>query len=63
MFSDLQFDEMRKADKGWKGKSEADKQDKYVDTALLVRIPKTVLFITTCTLSHKLMCIGQHDLK
>lgn len=47
---------MRKADKGWKGKSEADKQEKYVDTALLVRMLKTILFITTSSF----IFIGQH---
>ena len=29
---------MRKADKSWKTRSETEKQDKYVDTALVVRI-------------------------
>ena len=30
------FDEIRKTDKTWKSKSDLEKQDKYVDTALVV---------------------------
>ena len=37
----LKYDEMRKADKSWKTRSETEKQDKYVDTALVVMEPVT----------------------
>ena len=30
------FDEIRKTDKAWKSKSDSEKQEKYVDTALMV---------------------------
>ena len=32
----LKFDEIRKADKSWKTRSDSEKQDQYVDTALMV---------------------------
>ena len=34
---------MRKSDKLWKTRSDNDKQEKYVDTALMVRLCKDVL--------------------
>ena len=38
MFFTTKFDEIRKTDKTWKTKSDLEKQDKYVDTALMVSI-------------------------
>merc|ERR1711881_625236 len=35
------FDEIRKSDKLWKTRSDNDKQEKYVDTALMVMKPVT----------------------